>query len=112
MSTISDIELDDLHLQVAWHRPALCGAKASQAFRTTMYDFADCKKCIAIADQMMAEDERNEVMVRSRRSQYNGRIGHVVERDEEGGFEVNLPGVARLLHFEASEIEFRAAVAR
>lgn len=57
---MSEIDYDDLHLQIARYWPALCGAKVPQIFRTTMYDFADCTECIAIADQMMAEDEQRE----------------------------------------------------
>jgi hypothetical protein len=102
----------DLHLQIANGRPALCGAKVPQLFRTTLYDFADCADCIAIANEMMAEDERAEIVVRAPHSQYDGYGGFVVERDEEGGFEVTLPCAALLLHFEASELEFTAAGAR
>lgn len=42
-------------------------------------------------------------------SRYGGMHGVVAQRDEEGGFEVWLPGSPSLLHFEASEIR---AVAR
>lgn len=52
------------------------------------------------------------VTIHSERSRYDGYRGHLVERDEEGGFEVELPGAERLVHFEASEVEFTAAVAR
>lgn len=107
-----DVELGILHLKVGHARPALCGAVVREIFRTTVYDFADCSDCVAIADRMMAEDERNEVTVHAISSHYDGRHGHVVERDEEGGFEVELPGVPRPLHFEVSELEFSSAVAR
>lgn len=43
------------------------------------------------------------IVVRTRASQYNHCPGVVVEPDEEGGFEVQLPGVP-LLHFESSEL--------
>lgn len=53
-----------------------------------------------------------EVTVHARASRYDGRHGYVVEPDEEGGYEVALPGVPRPVHFEASEVEFAAAGAR
>jgi hypothetical protein len=60
----------------------------------------------------MAQDGRSEATIHSATSQYDGRHGYVVERDEEGGFEVELPGVPGPLHFEDSEVEISPAVAR
>lgn len=49
-----------LHLQIAPGYQPLCGAKANQTWRTTIYAWTDCAECRAIADRMMAEDERAE----------------------------------------------------
>lgn len=49
-----------------------------------------------------------EVVVHAPRCEYDGCIGHVAMPDPEGGYEVELPGCPRWLHFEASELEFTA----
>ena len=53
-----------------------------------------------------------EVVVHAPRCEYDGCIGHIAMPDPEGGYEVELPGCPRWLHFEASELEFTKAGAR
>jgi hypothetical protein len=51
-----------IHLQIAPFYKPLCGAKVSQAWRTTIYAWTDCAECSEIADRMMAEDEAAEAV--------------------------------------------------
>ena len=53
--------------------------------------------------------ERGRVTIHAPGCEYDNCIGCVVMPDEEGGYEVQLPGVDHWLHFERSELEFAAA---
>lgn len=55
--------------------------------------------------------ERGKVTIHAAGCDYDGCTGCVVMPDEEGGYEVQLPGVDHWVHFERSEVEFAVAVA-
>jgi hypothetical protein len=65
---MSDDTEPSLHLQTWYERPALCGEAVSQTWRTTVYAWAECARCVAVADRMMAEDERLALQLRLRRT--------------------------------------------
>ena len=52
--------------------------------------------------------ERGRVTIHAPGCEYDNCAGCVVMPDEEGGYEVQLPGVDHLVHFERSELEFAA----
>ena len=56
--------------------------------------------------------ERGRVTIHAPGCQYDNCCGRVVMPDEEGGYEVQLPGVDHWVHFETRELEFAAAGAR